>query len=157
MHPADGQEPGQRVVKARGFSLNRVAAVLIKEFKQLTRDRITYAMMLAIPVVQLTLFGYAINTEPRHLPTALFVQEGGRQVARLGVDRIAEQGELHDRDGQHHRVGDAVARELFELLDQHRRHAVQREPPGLHDTLSWLLPISWMHTSSSVGAASVQW
>ena len=61
-----------------GFSLDRVLAVLIKEFKQLTRDRITYAMMLAIPVVQLTLFGYAINTEPRHLPTAVLVQEDSR-------------------------------------------------------------------------------
>ena len=58
-----------------GFSMTRVLAVMIKEFKQLTRDRLTYAMMLAIPVVQLLLFGYAINSEPRHLPTALLVQE----------------------------------------------------------------------------------
>ncbi len=58
-----------------GFSANRVLAVMIKEFKQLTRDRLTYAMMLAMPVVQLLLFGYAINSEPRHLPTALLVQE----------------------------------------------------------------------------------
>lgn len=58
-----------------GFSATRVLAVMIKEFKQLTRDRLTYAMMLAIPVVQLLLFGYAINSEPRHLPTALLVQE----------------------------------------------------------------------------------
>jgi len=58
-----------------GFSPTRVFAVMIKEFKQLTRDRLTYAMMLAIPVVQLLLFGYAINSEPRHLPTALLVQE----------------------------------------------------------------------------------
>ena len=58
-----------------GFSATRVLAVMIKEFKQLTRDRLTYAMMLAIPVLQLLLFGYAINSEPRHLPTALLVQE----------------------------------------------------------------------------------
>src|SRR4051812_38512111 len=58
-----------------GFSFNRVAAVLIKEFKQLARDRLTYAMILAMPVVQLLLFGYAINAQPRHLPTALLVQE----------------------------------------------------------------------------------
>lgn len=58
-----------------GFSATRVLAVMIKEFKQLTRDRLTYAMMLAIPVVQLLLFGYAINSEPRHLPTALLVQD----------------------------------------------------------------------------------
>ena len=59
----------------RGFDLDRVAAVMIKEFKQLTRDRLTYAMMLGLPVIQLLLFGYAINTEPRHLPTAVLVQE----------------------------------------------------------------------------------
>ncbi len=58
-----------------GFSATRVFAVMIKEFKQLSRDRLTYAMMLAMPVVQLLLFGYAINSEPRHLPTALLVQE----------------------------------------------------------------------------------
>jgi len=59
----------------RGFSANRVLAVMAKEFKQLTRDRLTYAMMLAIPVIQLLLFGYAINAQPRHLPTAVLVQE----------------------------------------------------------------------------------
>ena len=59
----------------KGFSPGRVAAVMIKEFKQLTRDRLTYAMMLGLPVIQLLLFGYAINTEPRHLPTAVLVQE----------------------------------------------------------------------------------
>jgi ABC-2 type transport system permease protein len=58
-----------------GLSLDRVAAVTIKEFKQLTRDRLTYAMMLGLPVIQLLLFGFAINTEPRHLPTAVLVQE----------------------------------------------------------------------------------
>jgi ABC-2 type transport system permease protein len=58
-----------------GLSGGRVAAVMIKEFKQLTRDRLTYALMLGLPVIQLLLFGYAINTEPRHLPTAVLVQE----------------------------------------------------------------------------------
>jgi ABC-2 type transport system permease protein len=66
-----------------GLSWLRVFAVLVKEFKQLTRDRITYAMMLAIPVVQLTLFGYAINTEPRHLPTAVLIQEDSRHARSI--------------------------------------------------------------------------
>jgi ABC-2 type transport system permease protein len=60
------------------LALHRVAAVMTKEFKQLTRDRLTYAMMLLIPIVQLTLFGYAINSEPRRLPTAVLVQEDSR-------------------------------------------------------------------------------
>jgi ABC-2 type transport system permease protein len=72
----------------RGFSLDRVAAVMIKEFKQLTRDRLTYAMMLGLPVVQLLLFGYAINTEPRHLPTAVLVQEDS-VFARSMVSALA--------------------------------------------------------------------
>jgi ABC-2 type transport system permease protein len=66
-----------------GLSGLRILAVLVKEFKQLTRDRITYAMMLAIPVVQLTLFGYAINTEPRHLPTAVLMQEDSRYARSI--------------------------------------------------------------------------
>ena len=62
----------------KGFDTNRVLAVLIKEYKQLTRDRLTYAMMLAIPIVQLLLFGYAINSDPRRLPTAVLIQDDGR-------------------------------------------------------------------------------
>lgn len=61
-----------------GFSGLRVFAVLVKELQQLTRDRLTYAMMLLVPVVQLLLFGYAINTEPRRLPAAVLVQEDSR-------------------------------------------------------------------------------
>jgi ABC-2 type transport system permease protein len=60
-----------------GFSASRVMAVLGKEFTQLLRDRLTYAMILAIPIIQLLLFGYAINTDPRHLPTAVLVQDQG--------------------------------------------------------------------------------
>jgi ABC-2 type transport system permease protein len=70
-------------MSATGFSATRVLAVLVKEFKQLTRDRITYAMMLAIPVIQLTLFGYAINAEPRHLPTAVLMQEDSRYARSI--------------------------------------------------------------------------
>jgi ABC-2 type transport system permease protein len=60
-----------------GLSLSRILAVLIKEFRQLSRDRLTFAMILGIPVIQLLLFGYAINTDPKHLPTAVLVQDQG--------------------------------------------------------------------------------
>ncbi|MBN9683479.1 MULTISPECIES: ABC transporter permease [unclassified Corallococcus] len=52
-------------------SLPRILAVLLKEFTQLRRDRITYAMILLMPVMQLLIFGYAINMDPRHLPAAV--------------------------------------------------------------------------------------
>jgi ABC-2 type transport system permease protein len=53
----------------------RSLAMMIKELIQLKRDRVSFAMIVMIPVMQLTLFGYAINTTPRNLPTAVLLQE----------------------------------------------------------------------------------
>jgi ABC-2 type transport system permease protein len=63
--------------RSRGFlaSLGRVWAVFVKELIQLRRDRVTFATMIFIPVIQLLLFGYAINTDPKHLPTIVLVQD----------------------------------------------------------------------------------
>jgi ABC-2 type transport system permease protein len=66
-----------------GVSLQRVLAVLVKEWKQLSRDRLTFAIMLAIPVIQLTLFGYAINFQPRNLPTIVLAQEDSRYARSI--------------------------------------------------------------------------
>ena len=60
------------------ISLARVGAVMVKEFTQLRRDRITYAMILVLPLVQLLLFGYAINTDPRHMPAAVVSHDHGQ-------------------------------------------------------------------------------
>ncbi|MBK5958232.1 mannose-1-phosphate guanyltransferase [Rhodoplanes elegans] len=65
--------------------LRRVGAVLLKEVLQLRRDRVSLATMITIPLMQLLLFGYAINTQPRHLPTAVLLQEQsdvGRSILR---------------------------------------------------------------------------
>src|SRR3954452_15762296 len=53
----------------------RSYAMLLKEFIQLRRDRVSFAMIVMIPVMQLMLFGYAINTTPRNLPSAVLLQE----------------------------------------------------------------------------------
>jgi ABC-2 type transport system permease protein len=53
----------------------RSYAMLVKEFIQLRRDRVSFAMIVMLPVMQLVLFGFAINTTPRHLPTAVLLQE----------------------------------------------------------------------------------
>lgn len=60
---------------SRGFSPGRFWAVLAKEFVQMRRDRLTFAMMVAIPIMQLVLFGYAINADPKALPTAVLVND----------------------------------------------------------------------------------
>ena len=57
------------------FNLHRFWAVVIKEFIQMRRDRMTFAMMIGIPLIQLTLFGYAINSNPKHLPTAVYAAD----------------------------------------------------------------------------------
>src|SRR6202012_2204758 len=53
----------------------RCYAMTVKEFIQLRRDRISFAMIIMLPVMQLLLFGYAINTTPHDLPTAVLLQE----------------------------------------------------------------------------------
>jgi ABC-2 type transport system permease protein len=59
------------------FSLGRFLAVLIKEFIQMRRDRVTFAMMIGLPIMQLMLFGFAINADPRHLPTLIEANDSG--------------------------------------------------------------------------------
>jgi ABC-2 type transport system permease protein len=61
------------------FSFHRLRGIIIKEFTQMRRDRLTFAMMLGIPLIQLTLFGYAINADPRHLPAAVLLADRGPQ------------------------------------------------------------------------------
>ena len=53
------------------FSWRRFVAVLLKEFVQMKRDRLTFGMIVGIPIIQLVLFGFAINTDPKGLPAAL--------------------------------------------------------------------------------------
>jgi ABC-2 type transport system permease protein len=59
------------------FSLRRFLAVLSKEFIQMRRDRITFVMMIGVPIMQLMIFGYAINSDPRHLPTLVEMADEG--------------------------------------------------------------------------------
>src|SRR5260370_30528678 len=84
----------------------RTAAMLIKEFIQLRRDRVSVAMIIMIPLVQLMLFGYAINTNPRHLPTAVLLQEEsdlGRSILKAlenteyfeVIHRVSDEAEIN--------------------------------------------------------------
>lgn len=59
------------------FSVARAWAVFVKEFQQMLRDRLTFAMAVGVPVMQLVLFGYAINTDPKGLPTVVVQADAG--------------------------------------------------------------------------------
>jgi ABC-2 type transport system permease protein len=65
------------------LSLARTLAIFIKEFQQMLRDRLTFAMAIGVPILQLVLFGYAINTDPKGLPTALVSFDSGPMARTL--------------------------------------------------------------------------
>ncbi len=63
--------------KRHEFSLTRFWTMVLKEFIQMRRDRLTFGMMVGIPLLQLMLFGYAINSDPKHLPAAVLLADRG--------------------------------------------------------------------------------
>ncbi|MGC2410034.1 MAG: ABC transporter permease [Methyloceanibacter sp.] len=78
-------------------------AMIVKEFVQMRRDRMTFATMLIVPIMQLVLFGYAINTDPKHLPTAVLVRDEGpltRAVlsAMQNTDYFDFREQVHDAE-----------------------------------------------------------
>src|SRR5881275_2487685 len=85
MSEASMSEQARNVPEPSFGFWRRSFAMLVKEFIQLRRDRVSFAMIIMIPLVQLLLFGYAINTNPRNLPTAVLLQEQsdlGRSILR---------------------------------------------------------------------------
>ncbi|MBZ0149607.1 MAG: ABC transporter permease, partial [Pseudorhodoplanes sp.] len=84
MTDAAARDSTPRKGRWSGF-LRRTGAMTVKEFIQLRRDRVSFVMIIAIPLMQLILFGYAINTTPRNLPTAVLLQESsdiGRSILK---------------------------------------------------------------------------
>ena len=67
-------------MKRWGFSPARFWAMVVKEFIQMRRDRVTFAMMVGVPLLQLTLFGFAINSDPKHLPAVWRAPQGGLDI-----------------------------------------------------------------------------
>src|SRR6185436_10807758 len=105
--------PARRGGGMRG-TFSRLWAIALKELLQLRRDRLTLAMMVALPVVQLMLFGYAIDTDVRHMPTVVFDQDRTAQSRDFAQSMRATgfydlAGEVHGYDeiAQALRRGDA--------------------------------------------------
>jgi ABC-2 type transport system permease protein len=78
----------------RLFSLARLWAIFVKEFQQMMRDRPTFAMAVGVPIIQLVLFGYAINTDPKGLPTAVVSHDSG-PLARSLLATLENTGYFH--------------------------------------------------------------
>ena len=95
------------------FTFHRLWAIVLKEFIQLKRDRVTFAMMVGIPLMQLMLFGFAINSDPKHLPTAIRAADQG-PFARTFVAALKHSGYF---TLVHEAATEAGARELLQLGD----------------------------------------
>ena len=84
-------------------ALSRLWSIALKELLQLRRDKLTLAMMLALPVIQLALFGYAIDTDVRHIPTVVYDQDQSAQSRDFAAQMRATgfydlKGEVHGYD-----------------------------------------------------------
>jgi ABC-2 type transport system permease protein len=95
--------PPRRTMISLSFNLSRFVAIIRKEFIQMRRDRLTFAMMLGIPILQLILFGFAINTDPKNLPVAVLASDNSPFARRLihamensGYFRIADHVESEE-------------------------------------------------------------
>src|SRR5260221_2551953 len=72
----------------------RLGAIIAKEVRQLARDRLTFAMMFGLPIMQLLLFGYAIDADPHRLPTAVLVADQS-QITRTILSALSNTGYMH--------------------------------------------------------------
>lgn len=109
------------------FSFSRWFGILLKEFIQLKRDRLTFGMIVGIPIIQLLLFGFAINSDPRQMPTAVVMADPG-PFARAYV--AAMQNSDYFRI-----VGSVNEAEADRLLDSNKVQFVVTFPPGFHRDL----------------------
>ncbi len=118
------------------FSLRRFWAMVCKEFLQMRRDRITFAMMLGIPVLQMVLFGYAINSDPRHLPTAILSADNSvfshRIVAAMQSSSYFDLVRTIDSEEEAKRLIDTgEVQFVLSIPEQFSRKLVRGEQPAL--------------------------
>jgi ABC-2 type transport system permease protein len=143
------------------FSLQRTLAVFIKEFQQMMRDRLTFGMAVGVPTLQLVLFGYAINTDPRGLPTALVAGDGSPMVASIaatlqntGYFRIVHQGASEDEAEKLLEAGDVQF--LVVIPAQFTRRLVRGERPALLVAVDATDPSASGNALAALGAAAGQ-
>lgn len=118
------------------FSLSRLIAMMVKELVQIRRDRLTFGMMVGIPLMQLLLFGYAINSDPKHLPAAVLDADHGpvgrAVVSAMQASRYFDVALLPD--------GEAAAEEILargeaqfvvSIPPDFTRRVLRGERPGL--------------------------
>ncbi len=116
------------------FTFHRLWAVVMKEFIQMRRDRVTFGMMVGIPLLQLTLFGYAINSDPKNLPTALRLADEGpfarTLVAELRASKYFEVVRITDSEAEvEHLLRRGTVQFVVNVPDDFTRRVLRGERP----------------------------
>ncbi|HZQ63042.1 MAG TPA: ABC transporter permease [Casimicrobiaceae bacterium] len=120
----------------RYFSLSRWLGIVGKEFIQLRRDRLTFGMIVGIPVVQLVLFGYAINSDPKHLPTAVLAADRSEFTRSImsglkNSDYFAFVGEARDEADADRLIARGRVQFVVTIPEGFTRALVRGERPAL--------------------------
>jgi ABC-2 type transport system permease protein len=118
----------------RLFAFHRLWAVVMKELIQMRRDRITFVMMVGIPLLQLTLFGYAINSDPKHLPTALRLADQGpfarTLVSEMRISGYFELVRITDSEAEvEHLLREGTVQFVVNVPDDFTRKVLRGERP----------------------------
>ena len=121
---------------AGGFSFRRWWAMVGKEFLQLRRDRVTFAMIVGIPIIQLLLFGYAINSDPKHMPTAILAYDHSEFtrsfIAAMQVsDYFHVVGTLPDEESGRRALAVGTAQFVLTIPPDFTRSLLRGERPSL--------------------------
>jgi len=118
------------------FSVQRWWAMVTKEFLQLRRDRVTFGMIVGVPIIQLTLFGYAINTDPKHMPTALIIGDQS-EFTRTFVQAMATSdyfkliGELPDEEAGRQALAQGKAQFVVSIPADFTKSLLRGERPSI--------------------------
>ncbi|MGH8800124.1 MAG: ABC transporter permease, partial [Casimicrobiaceae bacterium] len=118
------------------FSFSRWLGILGKEFIQLKRDRLTFGMIVGIPIIQLVMFGYAINSDPKRLPTALLVADRS-EFSRSILSGLRNSsyfdfiGEAKDEDDADRMLARGEAQFVVTIPADFSRRLVRGEHPAM--------------------------
>ncbi len=120
----------------RTFSLSRLWAIVVKEFIQMRRDRVTFGMMIGVPLIQLVLFGYAINADPKRLPTAVLLADYGPQGRTLlnairNSDYFAFKQQLISEEEAHEALARGDVQFVVNIPQNFSRDLLRGERPAI--------------------------
>jgi ABC-2 type transport system permease protein len=123
-------------MNANWFSLSRWLGIVGKEFIQLKRDRLTFGMIVGIPVIQLILFGFAINSDPKHLPTSALIEDRSQFSRSIlaglkNSDYFAFIGEALDEQDADRMLATGTAQFVLTIPADFSRRLVRGERPAL--------------------------